>query len=140
MNGTEEQNKAAMRRFVERYQTGGDQTALDELIAPEFVDHSPLPGLPAGRDGVRTLFSMFHDAFPDFRAEILDQVAEGDRVVTRKAFHGTHQATLFGIPATGNVVRIELIDIVRMRDGRIVEHWNVVDQLGLMRQLGALPG
>ncbi len=85
------------------------------------------------------LFGLFRQAFPDFRAEILDQLADGDKVVTRKAFLGTHRGPFMGIPSTGNPVRFELIDIVRVEDGRIVEHWNVVDQMGLMRQLGAIP-
>jgi hypothetical protein len=76
---------------------------------------------------------------PDFRATILDQVAEGDRVVTRKVFHGTHLGPFQGIPPTGRQVEIHLIDIVRVADGQIVEHWNSVDRLGLLAQLGGLP-
>jgi predicted ester cyclase len=66
-------------------------------------------------------------------------VAEDDRVVTRKTFHGTHQGDLFGIPPTDRAVAFDVIDILCVRDGKITDHWNVVDQLGLMRQIGALP-
>ena len=138
--GSAEANKAAVRRFVEEYQTGGDDRALEELIAPDVIDHSASEGQPAGREGVRAIFDTFRAALPDFRAEIFDQVAEGDRVVTRKAFFGTHRGELMGIPPTGRQLRIDLIDIVRLEGGRIVEHWAVIDQLGLMRQLGALQG
>ena len=80
---------------------------------------------------------MFRAAFPDLHGEIVEQMADGDGVATRKTFHGTHQGPLMGIPPTGKSVAISVIDLVRVRDGRIVEHWNVVDVPGLMAQLGA---
>jgi steroid delta-isomerase-like uncharacterized protein len=135
-----EQNIALVKRFVVEYQTNHDESVLDELVAEEFVDRSPLPGVPPTREGVRGLFAGFHAAFSPFAAQIHDQVADGDKVVTRKTFHGRHVGDFMGIPATGRQVSIDVIDIVRIADGRIVEHWNVVDQLGLLRQLGALPG
>jgi predicted ester cyclase len=70
---------------------------------------------------------------------IHDQIAEGDKVVTRKVFHGTHHGELMGVAPTGREVQIEVIDIVRVEGGQIVEHWNVVDRLGLLQQLGVLP-
>jgi steroid delta-isomerase-like uncharacterized protein len=81
---------------------------------------------------------MFRNAFPDFRAVIHDLIAEDDKVVTRKTFDGTHEGELLGIPPTGKEVTIELIDILRVADGKITDHWNVVDQLGLMQQLGVI--
>jgi predicted ester cyclase len=81
---------------------------------------------------------MFRNAFPDFRAVIHDLIAEDDKVVTRKTFDGTHEGELLGIPPTGKEVTIELIDILRVADGEITDHWNVVDQLGLMQQLGVI--
>jgi steroid delta-isomerase-like uncharacterized protein len=140
MGGSAEANKAAVRRFVEGYQTGADEAVADELIADDFVNHAEVPGVPNDKQGVKILFAGFHRAFPDFLAEIHEQVAEGDLVVTRKTFHGTHRGDLMGIPPTGRPVAFDVIDIVRMRDGQIVEHWNVVDQMGLMRQLGVMPG
>ncbi len=131
---------SVVRRFVEEYQTGADERAFAELMHPDVVDHSRPPGIAEGAEGVRQQFDGFRAAFPDFRATILDQIAEGDRVVTRKVFHGTHLGELQGIPPTGREVEIHVIDIVRVADGRIVEHWNVVDRLGLMQQLGAVPG
>jgi steroid delta-isomerase-like uncharacterized protein len=135
----EEQNKQIVRRFVDEYQTGASESAFEELLDQAILDHSRPPGIAPGAEGVRQQFDGFRAAFPDFRATILDQVAEGDKVVTRKVFHGTHEGDLWGIPATGRGVEILVIDIVRIRDGKITEHWNVVDQLGLMRQLGVLP-
>jgi predicted ester cyclase len=135
----EEQNKQIVRRFVDEYQTGASASAFEELLDPQVLDHSRPPGVAAGAEGVRQQFDAFRAAFPDFRATILDQVAEGDKVVTRKVFHGTHEGDLMGIAPTGRQVEITVIDIVRIRDGKIAEHWNVVDQLGLMQQLSVLP-
>jgi steroid delta-isomerase-like uncharacterized protein len=135
--GTQE-NKAAMLRFIDEYQRGGDERALEAVIAPDVVDHTPLPGVPKGRAGVKAIFDMFRAAFPDFRADVLDQVAEGDKVVTYKTFSGSQRGEFMGIPPTGRHVRFNLIDIVRMRDGQVVEHWNVVDLASLMQQLGAI--
>ena len=134
-----EENKALMKRFMAEYQTNHDDAVLTELVSEDFVDHSAMPGLPPGRAGVKALFDAFHEAFAGFTGHVYDQVAELDKVVTRKAFRGKHVGEFMGVPPTGNDVRIDVIDIVRIADGQIVEHWNVVDQLGLMRQLGALP-
>jgi predicted ester cyclase len=133
-------NKEIVRRFVDEYQTGCSESAFAELLDPDVLDHSRPPGSAPGAEGVRQQFEGFRAAFPDFRATILDQIAEGDRVVTRKVFHGTHEGELWGIPPTGREVEINLIDIVRVADGRIVEHWNQVDRMGLMQQLGVVEG
>lgn len=133
-----EANKQVVRRFVDEYQTAANEQSFAELLHPEVVDRSRPPGIAEGAEGVRQQFEAFRAAFPDFHAVIHDQIAEGDKVVTRKVFHGTHRGELMGIPPTGREVQIEVIDIVRLEDGQIVEHWNVVDRLGLLQQLGAL--
>jgi predicted ester cyclase len=134
-----ERNKAIVRRMVEELQSGHNLDVVDELFAVDFVDHSVPPGLPPNREGVKMQFAMFFSAFPDLHVVIHDQVAEGDRVVTRKTFHGTHQGDLFGIPPTERSVAFDVVDILCVRDGKIMDHWNVVDQLGLMHQIGAIP-
>ena len=133
-----EANKHVVRRFVDEYQTAARQESFAELLHPDVVDRSRPPGIAEGADGVRQQFEAFRVAFPDFRAVIHDQIAEGDKVVTRKVFHGTHRGELMGIAPTGRLVQTEVIDIVRIEGGQIVEHWNVVDRLGLLQQLGAL--
>jgi predicted ester cyclase len=133
-----EANKHVVRRFVDEYQTAAKQESFAELLHPDVVDRSRPPGIAEGADGVRQQFEAFRVAFPDFHAVIHDQIAEGDKVVTRKVFHGTHHGELMGIAPTGREVQIEVIDIVRIEGGQIVEHWNVVDRLGLLQQLGAL--
>ena len=129
-----------VRRFVDEYQTSGDERVFDAVLYLQLAYDSRPPGIAAGPPGVRQQFDGFRAAFPDFRATILDQVAEGDKVVTRKVFHGTHLGSLQGIAPTGREVEIHVIDIVRVEGGRIVEHWNCVDRLGLLAQLGAVPG
>jgi steroid delta-isomerase-like uncharacterized protein len=134
-----DRNKDLVRRFVEAAQTGHDLAAVDHYLAPDFVDHSVPPGLPPNREGVKMQFAMFFSALPDLRAIIHDQVAEAEKVVTRKTLCGTHRGELLGIPPTGKTVDIEVIDILRVRDGLITDHWNQVDLLGVLRQLGAVP-
>ena len=136
---TLEQNKAIVRRIVEEAQSGHDLSVVDELLATDLVDHSVPPGLPPTREGVKMQFAMFFSAFPDLHVVIHTQVAEGDQVVTRKTFHGTHMGDLMGIPPTGRPVTFDVIDILRVQNGKITDHWNIVDQLGLMLQIGALP-
>jgi steroid delta-isomerase-like uncharacterized protein len=132
-------NQAIVRRFIEAYQTGGDESVAEEILADDFVDHSPFGPFAPDREGVKQLFAMLRVAFPDLRAEIQDQFASGDKVVTRKTFHGTNEGEFMGMPPTGKKVSFDVIDVLCLRDGQFVDHWNVVDALGLMQQLGAIP-
>ena len=134
-----QENKALVRRFVEEVQSGGNIDAIDELCSPEFVNHSAPPGVPSNCEGVKQLTVMFRQAFPDSYFTVEDMIAEGDKVATRKIFHGTHQGTFMGIPPTGQQVSIGLIDVVRVADGKVVEHWSMGDNLGMMQQLGVIP-
>ena len=134
-----DENKRIVRRINDELISQGTMSVADELFADHFVDHSALPGFPPGRDGVKQLFTLFHSAFADFHVTIEDQVAEGDKVVTRKTFHGTHRGDFMGIPPTGKTVSFGVIDILRVEGGQVTDHWTVVDQLGLMQQLGVIP-
>lgn len=136
---TPEENKAIMRRFVDEYQTEGRVATADELLADDFIDHNPGPGVVPGKEGVKQFFTALRGGLPDLHVVIHIQVAEGDRVVTRKTFYGTHRGDLMGIPPTGKQVAFIVTDVVRMRDGQIAEHWNVVDLTTLLQQVGAIP-
>ena len=136
---TAEQNKRIVRRFIDEFQTAGDERAAEELLAADFVDRTPFPGFPADREGVKSLFAMLRKAFPDLRAEVYAQVAEGDLVATRKTLRGSHTGEVLGAAPTGRRIAFDVIEVVRVEKGRITEHWNVVDRLGLMQQLGLLP-
>ena len=125
-------DKAVVRRFVEEYQTGHDVAVAEALLADDFVDHSPFGPLSPDRDGVLALFGMLFAAFPDLRAEIHQQYCEGDTVITRKTFHGTHRGDFMGIPPSGTKVSFDVIDIVRAA----MERW---PNDAVMTQLGAIP-
>jgi steroid delta-isomerase-like uncharacterized protein len=135
-----EQNKAIVRERVnEEMISQNHLNVLDEIFAESFVNHSSPPPLPPTREGVKMFFGAMHASFSGLHVTVEDQVAEGDKVVTRKTYHGTHTGDFFGIPATGRTISFEVIDILRFQDGKITDHWNVVDRLGLMQQLGVIP-
>jgi predicted ester cyclase len=123
---TLKRNKEVVLRFNREVIEKGDEGAFRELMAPDFVNRTAHPGSSVGPEGmIHTFNRILRPAFPDLTVEIHDQVAEGDKVTTRKTLRGTHRGELFGIPATGRRIAIEVIDIVRVRDGRYVEHWGI---------------
>lgn len=134
-----QENKAVVRRFVEEVQSQHNLAALDEVLSPDFVDFSGMTNPPT-REGSRQFFAMMFAAFPDMRFTIRQQIAEGDKVMTHKTFEGTHQGPFMGIPATGNKVAFDVIDIFTVAGGKITEHWTVGDMLRMMQQLGVVPG
>ncbi len=134
-----ERNKAVVRRFIEEVQNQKNWDAFDELNAEDFVNLSAPPGVPSDREGGKMFLGAFLSAFPDCHVTIDDMIAEGDRVATKKTFTGTHTAELNGIPPTGKQVSITYVDILRLRDGKIIEHWLSMDQMSFMQQLGVLP-
>ena len=137
---TTEQNKSLFRQFIDEVFNQGNMSAVDELVAPDFVEHEELPpGIPTDREGVKQLTLMLRSAFPDFKATIDDMLAEGDKVVVRMTWRGTHRGEFMGIPATGKSVSIGVIDIVRFSEDKFVEHWGLMDNAGMMQQLGAVP-
>jgi steroid delta-isomerase-like uncharacterized protein len=128
-----------VRRFVDGFQSGHDVSVALELIAEDCINRTPVSSFPPDRDGVISLFLMLFKAFPDLHVEIHDLIESGDKVVTRKTFHGTHEGEFIGLPPTGHKVSWGVIDIVRFRDGKMVEHWDVIDVFGLLQQLGTAP-
>ena len=132
---TSETNKLLVRRLVNEAQTNGDLAVVDELLADDFIDHSPFPGLPPTRDGVKALFGYLRAAFPDLRVRIDEQIADEEKVVTRKTFAGTHRGEFMGVPGSGRPVAFEVIDILTVRDGRIREHRVSFDSLAIRTQL-----
>jgi steroid delta-isomerase-like uncharacterized protein len=139
MNTTEIDAKAIAHRWTELWNATGDLAIIDELVAPEFVSHSAPPGLPPGPAGVKAWVQIFRSAFADLYSVVDDVIAEGDRVVERFHAGGTHRGDFFGIPPTGRSGTITGINLFRVVDGRIVEHWGNGDDLGLMQQLGVIP-
>jgi predicted ester cyclase len=135
-------NKDLIRRYLDAVDANdaADWSVIDDYVAPDFVAHNaPLPGVSLDRDGMKQAAEIFRVASPG-RHEIVQQVAEGDLVVTHIRGIGVHAGELMGIPATHRDVTTEGIAIHRVRDGRIVEYWAVVDVAGVLGQLGVLPG
>lgn len=130
-----EENKAILRRFLEAWnpRDGGDW----ELCAEDLVIHGPEGD--ANLEGLRQGSNMWFSAFPDLQGTIEDIVAEGDRVVTRESWRGTHEGEFMGIAPTGRQIMIATMSMVRISDGRIVEYWEGRDRLQMLEQLGAVP-
>jgi steroid delta-isomerase-like uncharacterized protein len=136
-----EDNKAIVRRYLEEAWNKGNVGILDELMTPTYARYMSGQAAPLNREGQKQRISTFQRALPDLHLTIEDMIAEGDKVVFRVTLRGTQQGTLMGIPPTGKQVSLTAIDIARVADGKIVEHWGQMDMLGLLQQLGALsPG
>jgi steroid delta-isomerase-like uncharacterized protein len=131
--------KELARRFYDEILNEGKLDVIDELISDDLVEHQEIPGMPPGKEGVRSFVTSFRNAFPDFRAEIQGLVSEGDEVWVYAVMTGTQNGDLPGIPATGKRVSIQAFDRVRVQDGKAVEHWGASDDLGMMTQLGVIP-
>jgi len=135
-----ETNKALVRReFEEMFGQGGDLDTAGEFYAPDYVLHEPTSGEVRGLEAARQFAAAYRVAFPDLQTTIEDQVAEGDKVVSRFSGRGTHlgETEDFG-PATGNRIQITGITIDRVADGKIVEEWANFDALGLLQQIGLI--
>ncbi len=134
-----EANKALVRRFYEEIDKG-NLAAMDELVAENYIDHSPppFPGLTSGRAGLKQAFEIFWVATPG-EHRIEDQIAEGDKVVTRIRATGTHAEDLPGIPKTGNKLETTATVTHRIEDGKLAEKWSNKDELGFLQQLGVIP-
>lgn len=131
-----EENKASARRFLDEVMNRGNVAVIDELTSPEFVDHNAPPGVPATSEGLKGFVSTFRAAFPDLHYTIEDELADGDRLVQRVVGHGTMQGDFQGMPASGKSATWQEIHITRFADGKAAEHWGVVDQAGMLVQLG----
>ena len=131
-----QENKLIVTRVNKEFIEGGDVNTVYEIFAPDFINQTAPPGSPQGPEAIIYFFNhLLKPAFPDLKVEIHDQIAEGDKVTTRKSFYATHTGEFFGIPPTKKSVVMEVIDIVRLRDGKYVEHWGILDMQSLIAQL-----
>jgi predicted ester cyclase len=132
-------NKAIVRRWIETFNNPYTPQTEVDVLAPGYFTHAPgLPG-PLDLEAWTQFTASFVEAFPDLRLTVEDIFSEGDMVAARVAFRGTHRGEFQGIPPTDKHVAFSSIEIDRMVEGKVQEHWFELDQLGLMRQLGALP-
>ena len=135
-------NKDLVRRFYKEVFENHNLAAVDDLLTEGSIDHqAPPPGLTIkpGREGVKEIIRVYLEAFNPLTVQVLDQYEDGDTVITRAQFSGTHSGSFAGIPATGKVSSVEGIDITRCEGGRMAEHWGQFDVVGLLTQLGVIP-
>ena len=134
-----EENKAIQRRSHEDIWDKHNPLAVDEHYASDFINHSAPPGVPADREGLKGLISMYFGAFPDLKVTNEFVLADGDKVIIRWNATGMHTGPLGDIAATGNKITTHGISIAQIADGKIVAAWNESDQMDLMQQLGVIP-
>jgi steroid delta-isomerase-like uncharacterized protein len=134
-----EANKQLVRRFVQEIFVDGNADAVDELVAEDFVPHT-WPSTGDGRADLKRAIERVSKSLSDPSFAIEDMIAEDDRVAVRLTASARQTGEFMGIPPSGTSYTIGEIHIFRMRDGKVTEHWHQFDQMGMMRQLGALPG
>jgi steroid delta-isomerase-like uncharacterized protein len=134
-----ETNKQVIRAFLEDVINKGQFERANDLVKEDFIELDPLPGQRQGREGLKEVLRQMRSAFPDIHWDIHEMVAEGDKVVTRFRWTGTHQDTFIGIPATGRSVTVNGFVIDRLEAGKMADSRILMDTLGLLQQLGAIP-
>jgi steroid delta-isomerase-like uncharacterized protein len=133
---TTDDNKRLVREYFRAF-LQRDEAWWRAHVAPSFVRHDPgLPFEVRGPEGVRRLADALLPGIPDMKLPIEDMVAEGEKVLARLRVQGTHRGELMGIPATGKRIDIAVLDLFQIRDGMLIEHWALLDNLGMLRQLG----
>ena len=134
-----EQNKSIVRRWIEEGWNKGNPAMINQVYAPDYVQHEPSPVPVTSREALKQYVSAYLAAFPDLHFTIDDLVAEGDKVAWRFNSTGTQKGDFMGIPPTGNVGNVTGQVLFRLENNRIVEGWVNIDALGLMQQLGVIP-
>ena len=134
-----ESNAVPIRRFIEEGVHQRNIAVIDEVFAPDFLNHNAIPGTAADLGGYKDSFRVLLAAFPDLRITIEDLISEGDKLAARVTLRATHMGDLMGISPTGKQITVTAIAIVRISGGKIAERWEQLDMLGLMQQLGAVP-
>jgi len=134
-----EENKAVFRRIYKEFLSQGNFDVGKELFVTDYVNHFIPPGQPQGLEGQIQFIAGVRTAFPDLQFTIEDMIAEGDKVVGRVTWRGTHRGELMGIQPTNKKVTVDGVDIIRFAGGKAVENWYIGDTLEMMQQLGAIP-
>jgi steroid delta-isomerase-like uncharacterized protein len=135
---SENENKQLLRRYYEEVLTTGRLDVLEAIAQPDYIEHNPFPGHGQGLEGLRQRVNTLRGGLnQQFTLELL--IAEGDKVAVLWTARGTQVGDFMGLPATGKSYTIQGVDIHELRDGRMAQHWDVVDMYGFLIQLGALP-
>jgi steroid delta-isomerase-like uncharacterized protein len=133
-------NAELINRFYDEIIGSGNVDLIDELASDDIVDHEEgFPGQPPGKEGVKFFVNTMRQAFPDIKATVDVTLDQGELAAGRTILRGTHQGEFMGVPASNKSIEVETIDIIRVVDGRVAEHWGVTDTMTLMQQIGAIP-
>ena len=135
----QDDNKAKFQQFYDQVVNKGDLAKINDFIAEDFVEHEPFPGLGTDRDSVKKFFMSMREAFPDLKFDVHFMLAEGDLVAAYITMSGTQKKEFAGIPSMGKKFSVSTVDIIRVSDGKAVEHWGATDTMQMMEQLGAMP-
>lgn len=135
---TSDENKAVVLHLIDDGIDRGDDSAVDDTVAPNFVTGEGDATQEIGIEAFKGMLAAYRGAFPDGRLHVEEVLAEGDKVITWGVFTGTHLGTFEGIPPTGKEVRVKDVDLYRLENGKIVEMRANMDQMGMMQQLGLL--
>jgi steroid delta-isomerase-like uncharacterized protein len=133
------QNKQLVEQIFQKVFNEGDVASVDKFLAADFVDHEEgAPGQKDGREGLKATVLMMRTAFPDLKVTIEDVVVEGDKVAARLTMSGTQKGEFMGMPSTGKSFSINAMDLFRIKDGRVTDHWGVSDIMAMGTQLGMM--
>jgi steroid delta-isomerase-like uncharacterized protein len=133
-------DEQVFHRFWEEAVSAGNLDAIDELVADDIVEHEEgFPGQPPGKEGVKFFVSTLREAFPDIKATVGNTLADGNLAAGEATLTGTHKGEFMGVPASDKSFEISSVDIIRVEDGKVAEHWGVTDTMSLMQQIGAIP-
>jgi steroid delta-isomerase-like uncharacterized protein len=130
--------KSLIRRLYDEV-GAGNLAVIDELVADDFVEHEAFPGLEPTKEGVKRFFAMLRSAFPDLRMDVREILADGDLVCARVVATGTHRGDFMGMASSGSHIEVQVFDMVRIHDGRVTEHWGLMDAMSMMQQIGGMP-
>lgn len=134
-----QQNKTIVQQYFGETWNQGKLEVLDELLDPGYINHTPsVPNPPPGPEGLKPIVAAIRKAFPDLHYAIQDIVVNDSMAVARVLMTGTQTDSLFGLPPTGKKISVNQINIEKISNGKIIEHWRVTDELSLMKQLGAV--
>lgn len=133
------QLQSPIYRIFEEAFNRGNLDVVDELLSPDYFAHNTFGGGPNGPQGLKCLIVMFRTAFPDLHYTLEDEIKQGDKLAAHWTMRGTHNGLFLGNPPTGRQVEVQGIIFARTVDGRIVEDWTMVDQMGILQQLGVVP-
>jgi steroid delta-isomerase-like uncharacterized protein len=136
---TTENNKAVIRKFLDEVINQNRMDRATDLVEEDFVELDPLPGQRQGREGLKAVLAMMRTAFPDIHWVVEEMVAEGDKVVTRFTWTGTHRGEFLGVPPTGRSVSVKGVVIDQLASGKMSNSRMLMDSLGMLQQLGVVP-